>query len=42
LVVPRGKAPRWNDLGGGNWAASRTYAGTILSLYEEARAFSRR
>lgn len=42
LVVPRGKAPRWNDLGGGNWAESRTYAGAILSLYEEARAFSRR
>ena len=42
LVLPRGKAPRWNDLGGGNWAESRTYAGAILSLYEEARAFSRR
>jgi hypothetical protein len=42
LVLPRGKAPRWNDLGGGNWAESRGYAASILSLYDEARAFSRR
>ena len=42
LVLPRGKARRWNDLGGGNWAESRGYAASILSLYEEARAFARR
>ena len=40
LVIPKGKAPTWNQLGNGNWATSSTYAQRILALYDEARAFS--
>lgn len=40
LVVPKGKATTWNQMGNGNWASASTYAGSILALYEEARAFS--
>ena len=40
LVLPKGKARTWNQMGNGNWAASADYAKTILSLYEEARAFT--
>lgn len=40
LVVPKGKAPTWNVMGNGNWATASTYANSILSLYEEARAFN--
>ena len=40
LVVPKGKAPTWNQLGSGNWAASPTYATSILGLYDEALRFS--
>jgi hypothetical protein len=40
LVVPKGKAPTWNQMGNGNWATSSTYASSILQLYEEVRAFS--
>lgn len=40
LVVPKGKAPTWNQMGNGNWATSATYAATILLLYDEARAFN--
>ena len=39
LVVPRGKAPTWNQMGNGNWATSPTYATSILSLYDEALRF---
>ncbi|HEY8217953.1 MAG TPA: glucosaminidase domain-containing protein [Acidimicrobiia bacterium] len=39
LVVPKGKAPTWNQMGNGNWATSSTYATSILNLYNEARAF---
>jgi Mannosyl-glycoprotein endo-beta-N-acetylglucosaminidase len=42
LVVPKGSAPNWNDLGNGRWAASSTYAAGILSLYSEALTFSGR
>jgi hypothetical protein len=41
LVLPKGKAPTWNLLGGGNWAAARSYGASIIVLYLEARAFSR-
>jgi hypothetical protein len=41
LVVPKGKAPTWNQLGNGNWAAASTYGNSILLLYDEALAFSR-
>jgi hypothetical protein len=40
LVVPKGSAPNWNDLGNGKWAASSTYAASILSLYSEALSFN--
>jgi hypothetical protein len=40
LVLPKGKAPTWNQLGNGNWASARHYATSILSLYEEALAFN--
>jgi len=38
LVLPKGKAPAWNQLGNGNWATASTYAASILTLYDEARA----
>jgi len=40
LVAPKGKALTWNQLGNGNWATASTYATTILTLYQEALAFS--
>jgi hypothetical protein len=40
LVVPKGKVLTWNQLGNGNWATASTYATTILTLYQEALAFS--
>jgi hypothetical protein len=40
LVVPKGKATTWNQMGNGNWATSSTYATTILTLYAEALAFN--
>ena len=39
LVVPKGKAPAWNQMGNGNWATASTYAGAILQLYTEALTF---
>ena len=39
LVVPKGKAPTWNQMGNGNWATSSTYATSILNLYNEARGY---
>jgi len=40
LVVPKGKAATWNQLGNGNWATASTYASSILGLYREALMFS--
>ncbi|HXG55316.1 MAG TPA: glucosaminidase domain-containing protein [Vicinamibacterales bacterium] len=40
LVLPKGKAPLWNQMGNGNWASASTYATSILTLYAEARAFN--
>lgn len=40
LVVPKGRAPLWNHLGNGNWAAASTYGSSILLLYDEALAFN--
>jgi len=40
LVLPKGKAPTWNQMGNGNWATASTYASSILALYVEARAFN--
>ncbi|MEX2255251.1 MAG: glucosaminidase domain-containing protein [Acidimicrobiia bacterium] len=39
LVVPKGKAPTWNQMGNGNWATSTTYASSILGLYNQALTF---
>ncbi len=39
LVVPKGKAPTWNQMGNGNWATASTYANSILTLLTEALAF---
>lgn len=39
LVVPKGRAPAWNQMGNGNWATSSTYATTILTLYSELLGF---
>lgn len=38
LVLPKGKAPSWNQMGSGNWASASTYAASILTLYSEALA----
>jgi flagellum-specific peptidoglycan hydrolase FlgJ len=40
LVVPKGKATTWNQMGSGNWATDPAYATKILALYAEARSFS--
>jgi hypothetical protein len=41
LVVPKGKATTWTQMGNGNWAISPTYGSSILALYTEALAFPR-
>lgn len=40
LVLPKGRARNWDDMGNGNWSTSSTYASSILRLYEEARTFA--
>ena len=40
LVMPKGRATTWNQMGNGNWATASTYAASILSLYEEAKTFN--
>jgi mannosyl-glycoprotein endo-beta-N-acetylglucosaminidase len=39
-VNPKGKAPNWNDMGNGNWAAASDYAGKVLTVYNEMRRYS--
>jgi hypothetical protein len=39
LVVPKGRAPLWNQLGNGNWATAPAYGTDILARYQEARAY---
>ena len=39
LVLPKGRAPLWNQLGGGNWATAATYGTDILTRYREALAY---
>jgi len=41
LVLPKGRAPLWNQLGGGNWATAATYGADILARYKEALAYHR-
>ncbi len=38
FVSPKGKAPSWNDMGNGNWAAAPDYAAKVLTVYNEMRA----
>jgi serine/threonine-protein kinase len=38
LVLPKGRAPTWNQMGNGNWASASTYASSILTLFAEALA----
>lgn len=40
LVLPKGRAPTWNEFGNGNWASASTYAGSILTLFAELLAFA--
>jgi hypothetical protein len=40
FVSPKGKAPNWNDIGNGNWAAAPDYAATVLTVYNEMRAYA--
>jgi hypothetical protein len=40
LVLPKGRAPTWNQLGSGNWASAPHYAASILTLYDEVLAFN--
>lgn len=40
LVVPKGRAPTWDQLGSGNWASAPGYGARILALYNEALAFN--
>jgi hypothetical protein len=40
FVSPKGKAPNWNDMGNGNWAAASDYAGKVLTVYNEMRAYA--
>lgn len=42
LVVPRGKAPKWSQFGGGVWATDPTYASKIERLYGQLVAHARR
>ena len=39
LVLPKGKAPTWNQLGRGNWASTSGYGRSIVGLYQDARRF---
>ena len=33
LVQPKGRAPLWEQMGGGNWATDPHYAGKVLGIY---------
>ena len=40
LVTPKGRAPFWNQFGGGVWASSPTYGSDIVARYQEALNFA--
>jgi hypothetical protein len=40
FVSPKGKAPNWHDMGNGNWAEAPDYAGKVLTVYNEMRAYA--
>jgi flagellum-specific peptidoglycan hydrolase FlgJ len=35
----KGKAPLWNQMGGGNWATDPTYAGKVIGLFNQMVLF---
>lgn len=35
LVTPKGKAPTWEVMGGGNWATDPAYAGKVLRIWHD-------
>ena len=35
LVAPKGKAPTWDQFGGGIWASDPTYASKVLGIYQQ-------
>jgi hypothetical protein len=39
LVLPKGRAPTWNQLGSGNWASAAGYGSNIVNLYQDALRF---
>lgn len=39
-VLPKGRAPTWDEMGGGNWATDPAYAGKILTLLGSLREFA--
>jgi len=39
LVLPKGRAPLWSQLGSGNWATAPNYGTDILTRYREALAY---
>lgn len=41
FVNPKGKAPRWSDMGNGNWATDPGYADKIAGLYDRATRHAR-
>ena len=40
LVSPKGKAPKWNQFGNGNWATDPAYAAKILNLYAQLLTYN--
>lgn len=40
LVVPKGRAPMWSNMGSGNWATDPLYSSKILTLYSDLVAFA--
>jgi hypothetical protein len=40
LVDPKGKAPTWNQMGNGNWAADPDYGSKVIDLYNRMRAYA--
>ena len=40
LVMPKGKAAKWNEFGNGNWATDPAYAAKILTLYAQLLTYN--
>lgn len=39
LVSPKGKAPNWEQFGGGIWASDPAYSGKVLGIYQQILTF---